>query len=119
MANDIDSRGNKFPSARINIDNITMADGGVVEGTVTEAFTGVIGTVCIKMPDSTNGVTATLSIRDSDGFELYSKAGIVDNDSTVLSNIDVLVAGVLTIGMTASGDPGADWTSTNIILYSV
>lgn len=119
MAADIDSRGNKFPVARINIDNITMADGGTVEGTVTEAFTGIIGTICLKMPDSTNGVTTTLSIRDSDGFELYSSAGIIDNSNTILSGVDILVAGVLTIGMTASADPGADWTSTNIILYSV
>ena len=119
MANDINNRGNSFPSARINVDNITMLDGGTVEGTETEAFNGVIGTICLKMPDSTNGVTATLSIRDSDGFQLYSKVGIIDNSNTVLENINVLVAGVLTIGMTASADPGADWTSTNIILYSV
>ena len=120
MANDIDSRQNKFPSARINLDTLTMVGGGgAVEGTVTEAFNGLIGTICVKLPTSTGAATATLTIKDSDGFTLYTKAGIAENASTTLDNINVLASGVLTIGMTPDVDPTNDWIPTNIILYSV
>ena len=119
MANDIDFRQNKFTVARINADAITMADGGTTEGTVTEAINGLLVAIKIKLPDSTNGVTATLSIRDSDGFEVYSKVAIADNGNTVLLGVDVPLSGVMTLGMTASGDPGADWTTTNLILEVV
>lgn len=107
------------PVWREVIANITMADGGTTEGTAGTNFNGIIGTIVIVLPNSTNGVTATFVIRDEDGYELYSVAGLADSTTHVKTGVDILVAGKLTVGLTAGGDPGADWTTTKIIFYGV
>ncbi len=97
---------------------ITMANGGTTEGTTTIGINGVIGTIVLSLPDSTNGVTCTIAVRDFDGYELYSAAAKADDTDHVLTSVDILVAGTITIGLTASGDPGADWIGT-VVLYGV
>ncbi len=120
MAN-VDRRygsSDKFPVWRREIGTLTMANGGAVEVTLVEGINGIIGTLIIVLPDSTNGVTMTISIDDDAGYELYSSAGLADNQTHVKTGIDVLAAGNLTFGAKASGDPGADWTAT-LVAYGV
>jgi FlaG/FlaF family flagellin (archaellin) len=115
MAGNVDRRrgdGDKWPIWRREIGTVTMANGGVAQGTTSDSFNGIIGTIIVVLPDSTNGVTTTLSITDEDSYELYSRAALADNQTHVLTGVDILAAGNLTFGMTASGDPGADWVAT-------
>lgn len=107
------------PVWRQPVPNITMADGGTTEGTAEVVHNGIIGTIVVVLPNSTNGVTATFAIRDEDGYELYSVSGLADSTTHVKTGVDILVAGKLTIGLKAGGDPGADWTSTKIIFCGV
>jgi hypothetical protein len=119
MANDIDNRGNKFPVMRRNVDTITLPNSASDEVTVTEAFNGVVGTICVGFGNATNSITGTLQVRDSDGFILYSKASIAENTNTVLENVDFLAAGELTIGMNPSGDPGSGGVDVDIVIMAV
>ena len=95
-----------------------MAATGTTEVTTTEKFEGVIGTICLTAGNFDNAVTFTLSVRDEDGFELYSKAAIAENGNTVLPNVDIIADGILTIGATASGTVGAGGT-VDSVFYGV
>ncbi len=116
MSGNIDRRagsGDKFPVWRREIGTITMLAAGTTEVTLLEGLNGIIGTLIISLPDSTNGVTATISVRDEDGYVLYSAAALADNTDHVKTGVDILVAGNVTFGLTASGAPGGtSWIGT-------
>jgi len=121
MANE-DRRGNTLrttPVYRKELSTITIASGGTTEVTIDESLNGIIGTIVATVNNTTNSVTATLSIRDEDSAVLYSKAAIAENDITVLSGVDVLTAGALTVGVTPSGDPGASTMTVDLVFYVV
>ena len=120
MAKTLRSRDNTdSPIWRIDVGTITMLAAGTTEVTTTLPINGIIGTLILVLPDSTNAVTCTVSVRDEDGYELYSAATLADNTTHVKAKIDVLVAGAVTIGLTASGAPGgASWIGT-LVLYGV
>lgn len=99
-------------------DTITMLDGGTTEATDIQVLNGIIGTIVLVLPDSTNGVTCTLAVKDENGRTLYSAAGLADNTTHVKTGVDILVAGATTISLTASADPGSDWAGT-VELYGV
>ena len=82
-------------------------------------ITDLIDYYVVAINDNTNNVTATLEIRDTDGAILYTKAAIAEDAKTVLSAIDVLVAGDITIGITPSGAPGVSTLTADIIFYTV
>ena len=104
----------RLPVQQINLPNSSSA-----EVTTTLKVEGIIGTICLNVSEFTNGsVTVTISIRDEDSFVLYSSATIPDNTLTVKTGVDIIAHGLLTIGITPSGDPGADET-VDIVLYGV
>lgn len=106
------------PVWRKECDTITMLNGGTTEATDIQALNGIIGTIVLVLPDSTNNVTCTIAVKDEDDYTLYSASGKADNTTHVLTGVDILVVGKVTIGLTASGDPGADWAAT-VVLYGV
>jgi hypothetical protein len=121
MAN-TDRRGDTLrlhPVFRKELDQIVVLAAGTTEVTTDISISGIIGTAVVILNDTTNTVTATLEIRDEDDAILFSNAGTVDNFITVLSNIDVLVDGTVTIGITPSGAPGASTLTADIKLYIV
>ena len=95
-----------------------MANGGTARVTAAISLNGIIGTIVLDLPDSTNGVTATIDVQDEDSFELHSAGSKADSTTHVLTGVDILVAGEITIGLTASADPGADWAAV-VVLYVV
>jgi hypothetical protein len=119
---DTDRRGDTLrlhPVYRKEIDQIVIGAAVTAEVTTSVSLNAIIGTVVVILNDTTNSVTATLQIRDVDGAVLYSSAGIVDNFATVFSNIDILVDGDVTIGITPSGAPGASTLTADIRTYVV
>jgi hypothetical protein len=122
MANK-DRRGDTLrthPVYRKNdIDQIVILAAGTTEVTTDISLSAIIGTVVVIVNDTTNSVTATLEIRDEDGAILYSNAATPDDATTVLSNINILVDGTVTIGITPSGAPGASTLTADIRLYVV
>ena len=62
--------------------------------------------------------TYTIGADPSDDYTLYSVSGKADNTDHILTGVDILVAGIVTVGLTASADPGADWAAT-VALYGV
>ena len=74
MANDIDSRGNKGPVSRININNITMLNGGVIDaGIPTADLVVVFNTVKLKLAASQ--VCPPVTINDIQRYIYRSKCG--------------------------------------------
>lgn len=108
----------RWPVWRREPDTLTMANGGTTEVTTTEGIHGIIGTIAVVLPDSTNGVNATLTLTDENSVELYNSGALADNQTHLLTSCDVLAAGIITIGITASADPGADWIAT-VYMYGV
>lgn len=107
------------PVWREELSTITMAAAGTTEATTTIGLNGIIGTIVLSLPDSTNGVTCTIAVKDFDGYTLYSAAGKADNTDHILTGVDILVAGTVTVGLTASGAPGGtSWIGT-VVLYGV
>jgi len=120
MSNDR-RRGNsdKFPVVRVEIGTITIAAAGAAEVTTTYALNGIIGTLCAEIIDTTNGVTATLAVRDEDEFVLYTVAALTDNTLHVKTDVDILCAGPITFGVTPSGVPGVSTMTVAIVAYLV
>ena len=119
MANE-DRRGNTLrttPVFRKELTQIAIPD-SAAETTSTTDVNGIIGTAVVVVGDLSDASSVTLSIKDEDGYELYSQAGIAESATTVLSGIDVLAAGYLTIGLTPNADTNG--TSTvDLVFYVV
>ena len=115
----LDSDNASSPVWRKAVGTITMLAAGTVEVTTTLPLNGIIGTLVLDLPDSTNGVTCTVEVRDEDDYILYSAAALADDTTHVKTGVDILVAGAVTIGLTASGAPGGtSWIGT-VALYGV
>jgi len=122
MANK-DRRGDTLkthPVYRKNdVTQIVVGAAGTTEVTTTVDLSAIIGTAVVKINNTTNSITATFEIRDEDGAVLFNSSGIAENALTTLSNIDVLVDGIVTLGITPSGAPGASTLTADIYLYVV
>jgi hypothetical protein len=117
-----DRRGDtlrKHPVYRKEVDQLVVLAAGTTEVTTDISLNAIIGTIVVIQIDTTNGITSTLEIRDEDSAILYSAAGIVDNAKTVFPNVNILVDGDVTIGITPSGAPGASTLTADIRLYVV
>ncbi len=120
MAN-TDRRGTlrRHPVYRKELGTITMLAAGTTRVAASIDLNGIIGTIVLVLPDSGNGVTCTIDVKDEDSYTLYSAGGKADSTTHVLTGVDILVAGVITIGLTASSAPGGtSWIGT-VVLYSV
>lgn len=76
----------------------------------------LVHTIILTLPNWTNPVTATLSIENSDGDELYSHSGLAENDTHEFA-VDVALVGTNTVKITLSGVPGGTGGNTVTTLY--
>ncbi len=77
--------------------------------------------------NTTNGITFTVAVTTVDGGTLYSQATIPDDGSTIYfaynkgaSDSDFeafLMADIVTVTVTASGDPGSTGATVNVGFY--
>lgn len=77
--------------------------------------------------NTTNNITYTVAVTTVDGGTLYSQAAIADNGSTIYrayskgaSDSDFeafLMAEIVTVTVTASGDPGTTGATVNVGFY--
>lgn len=112
---------------RIEATRLTVADGGhATESTTNQVINGVIRQIAVKVNDNTGNATVTLALRDEEGAVLWTEAGIAENATTVFqyntrSGTDLPMAiyctGSITLGATASGDPGASTQTTDVTLW--
>ena len=77
-------------------------------------ISGVLTRVLVNLSTSTNLVNAKLTITDADGFEIYWGNFSPGNP---MMDVCVPVDGVLTVGVTPSGDPGASGITADIKFY--
>lgn len=104
---------------RVPLGQVVLPNGASAEVTTTVKVEGVIGTIGLNVSTFTNGnETVTISVRDEDNFVLYSSATIPDATLTVKTGVDIIADGILTVGITPSGDPGADET-VDMVFYGV
>lgn len=122
-----DDRINKYPVARIDVPTLTVASGGHgTEATDTIGANMRVKQIAVTINDNTGNATATVELRDADGGVIWTQAGIPENATThyqyyTLSGTDiplnVLLQGIITVGCTASGDPGASTMTCDVALY--
>lgn len=85
----------------------TTTNGATAEQTydLEEIANGNVTRVLMSIDTSTNGVAATLTIDDADGFEVFNSGAKAENASYVMDT-DIPIKGTITIGVTPGGDPG-------------
>ena len=123
-----DYRIEKLPIARIDFEQATWATGvtAAVEKTVT--VNGECGRIAVAVNDNTGNRTATVTIVDENGAEVFSEAAIAENDTTSFGAYSnkatqdadfnpFLSVGVLTATITPSGDPGSSGMTVDVYLY--
>lgn len=62
---------------------ITVEDGETVGTALAEDLNGLIVGILIDVPDLTGTTTITLALTDVDGYSLFSKSSIAENQKTV------------------------------------
>jgi len=128
---------NKRGDVMADIDLIPMGDGGAkkihkslymtVPQTVSIAADGTVGsftirayalthTIILKLPNWSEAVTATISIENSNGDEIYSNDSLAKNTTHVISAVKPLVE-TNTVKITLSGVPGGTGGDTTTTLY--
>lgn len=71
-------------------------------------FEGELRHLHLRVPNFTNAVTATVTIEDSDGYEIYNSTGQAKNTNYNLLTVATseLLTGQNTLKVTLSGVPG-------------
>lgn len=85
-------------------------------GSFTIKAWATVHTIVLKLPNWTNAVTATISIENSDGDEIYSHSGLGENDTHTFA-VDVPIVGTNTVKVTLTGVPGGTGGDTVTTLY--
>lgn len=69
---------------------------------------GWIHQIHFRVPNSDNNVTATLTILDNDGYEIYNSTAQAENANynLIATYVPLLIAGRATFRCTLSGAPG-------------
>lgn len=106
----------KYPNTRIKktlVVDVSEDNNSVL----SEPFeiNGRIRRAVIVVPDLDSTNTATLVIKDEDGFTVYTDSAVAEN-STANETTDIAVAGQHTIEITTSGNQTADRTFTVVLL---
>jgi len=86
---------------------------------VSVALEGVLHQAFMRVPNFTNVVTATLTIQDEDGFELFNSGAKAKGADYLLAPVPelLLLAGKITISVTLSGVPGGDGGTVSAVLF--
>lgn len=74
---------------------------------LTKISNGIITRILMSIDTNTNGVGATLTIDDADGFEIFN-SGLKAQGADYIMDTDIPFKGITTIGYTPGGNPGAD-----------
>jgi len=128
MANvDMREKGIRHPVVRVEVPTITIGATETGEVTETVNINMTVKTIVVRIGQATNGnETYTLKVRDDNGAEHASKAALDDNTKTVLLSTkatpdfaEFCLNGVVTIGITPSGAPGAGGVDVNVDLFGV
>jgi hypothetical protein len=104
------------------------ASGGALEQTEDVIINGKCTQVEVDIAENTtNNITYTVAVTTVDGGILYSQATIPDNGATIYRAYSMggtdsdfeafLMAEVVTVTVTASGDPGTTGATVNVGLY--
>ena len=130
MATILDKRSSEpygSPVARMALDTLTVPDDGqATEQTTDVPINGIIRQITVTINDNDGNATATVQVRDADGAVLWTEAAIAENATTVFqyntrSSTDlpmaICCAGTMTIGCTASGDPGESGLTCDVVLW--
>ncbi|MDD3493688.1 MAG: hypothetical protein PHZ19_09365 [Candidatus Thermoplasmatota archaeon] len=86
------------------LDSFVFGDSDTVK-TNTLNFEGLLKNLHIRVPDFTNAVTATVTIEDASGYEVYN-SGAKTKNVNYNELADIVVAGLATLKVTLSGAPG-------------
>lgn len=98
---------NKYRIQRYTKNCVIAAD-GTTSDTTTDSLNGLIKGIIANVPQLVGTTTLTLTIKDADGVQLFSKASIAENAKTGFyeGSADLAVAipvcGALTLTVTAS-----------------
>ena len=106
----------------------SWADGITAATTPTLPIHGRVEQIVVEINDNTGNVTLTLNVKNSDGAQLYNKAGIPENALTVYSansekgtqdaDFNAFLADeICTLTCTPSGDPGDSGMTADIAFY--
>lgn len=76
-----------------------------------------VRSIAVVVPNFTNAITVTLSIKDKDGYEVISKAAIAKNATTVFLKEEVPVYYDSTLTITLSGAAGGTGGTVAVVLY--
>lgn len=96
---------------------VAIAAGATV-GSFTLLMSALTHTIVLILPNWTNAVTATISIENSDGDEIYSNSGLAENQTHVIV-VEKPLVGLNTVKITLSGVPGGAGGDTETTLYLV
>ena len=105
-------------------ENFLFVGAGVLESALS-VMEGLIYQIHFRVPNFINNVTATLTLEDEDGYEVYNSGAKNRNTNTnIYPNPPQLLAGNFTMKVTLSGAHGgiaapasADATVAAVILY--
>jgi hypothetical protein len=71
----------------------------------------------VDMPNWTNAVTGTLSVKNTDGSEIYSKSSLAKNVVTTINDAVFPFAENLTVTLTLTGVPGGTGGTAAVYFY--
>jgi len=101
-------------------------DGQATEQTTDILINGHVRQIVVTINNNDGNATATVALRNEDGAVLWTESGVAENTSTVFQYytlsgtdlpLDILCAGTITVGCTASGDPGSSGLTCDVELY--
>lgn len=117
------------PVFKYEVDTITVGAAVDTEVTGTIAnLNGVIRQVTVELNDTTDGITATIEIRDPAGAILWTEAAIADNGIAVFqyntrSGTDLPMAlmstDTITIGILPSAAPGVSTLTADVTIWGL
>ncbi len=87
------------------------------EKSFTLSVNGEAQHIRFVVPNFTNAVTATLTVHDEGGYEVYNSTAKAKNASYWLSPVQVPLTGYNTVKVTLSGNAGGTGGDVVVVLY--
>jgi hypothetical protein len=78
---------------------------------------GVVKVYYGVFTNATNPITFTVTVKDEDGVQLYTKADFAENATELVASLNIPVDKGFTITVTPSGDPGASGVIGTVVLF--
>lgn len=104
-------KGESVASAKVDL---TFTASGAVQSEIIH-FCGVVKRIYVKIPDVTGTPTATLTLVDGDSITLLTKAALVENATTEITDEVWIPLGPITVTLTFTGDPGVSTSTVKIL----